>query len=78
MTLEELKESLESMPDKELFRFLKRCICRSISELSNTESDANATLDIVYSECQRRGKERLYDKTYETISKHPEACEVVA
>lgn len=74
MTLEQLKESLELMSDKDLFRFLKKSICRSIAEVSNTHSDANETLDMVYSECARRGKERLYDKTYETVSKNPEAC----
>lgn len=76
MTLEQLKESLEQMSDKDLFRFLKKSICRSIAEVSDTLSDANETLDMVYSECARRGKERLYDKTYETVSKHPEACAV--
>jgi hypothetical protein len=78
MTLEQLKETLESMSDKELFRFLKRSICRSLVEFADPHSDANETLDIVYSECQRRGKERLYDKTYENVSKNPEACEAVS
>ena len=75
MTLEQLKEAVEQMSEKDLFRFLKKSICRSLSEVSDTASDANETLDIVYSECQRRGKERLYDKTLETMSKNPEACE---
>ncbi len=74
MTLEQLKESVEQMSEKDLFRFLKKSICRSLVEVADTTSDANETLDIVYSECQRRGKERLYDKTFETVSKHPEAC----
>ena len=74
MTLEQLKESVEQMSEKDLFRFLKKSICRSLTEASDTTSDANETLDIVYSECQRRGKERLYDKTLETVSKNPDAC----
>ncbi len=78
MTLEQLKESLESMSDKDLFRFLKKSICRSLAEVDDEHSDANETLDIVYSECQRRGKERLYDKTYETVSKNPESCSALA
>lgn len=78
MTLEQLKESVESMSDKDLFRFLKKSICRSLAEVDDVNSDANETLDIVYSECQRRGKERLYDKTYETVSKNPEACVALA
>lgn len=77
MTLDQLKEQLESLPDKELFRFLKKSICRSLAEVDDPHSDANETLDIVYSECQRRGKERLYDKTFETVSKNPEACEAI-
>ena len=74
MTLEQLKESLEQMSEKDLFRFLKKSICRSLAEVADTTSDANETLDIAYSECQRRGKERLYDKTFETVSKNPDAC----
>lgn len=74
MTLEQLKEEVEQMSEKDLFRFLKKSICRSLVEADDTTSDANETLDIVYSECQRRGKERLYDKTFETVSKNPEAC----
>ncbi len=74
MTLEELKESVEQMSEKDLFRFLKKSICRSLTEVNDAASDANETLDIVYSECQRRGKERLYDKTFETVSKNPETC----
>lgn len=74
MKLEQLKEAVEQMSEKDLFRFLKQSICRSLLEVNDTVSDANETLDIVYSECQRRGKERLYDKTFETVSKNPEAC----
>ncbi len=74
MTLEQLKEMVEQMSEKDLFRFLKKSICRSLVEISDTASDANETLDIVYSECQRRGKERLYDKTFETVSKNPDTC----
>lgn len=74
MKLEQLKEAVEQMSEKDLFRFLKQSICRSLLEANDTVSDANETLDIVYSECQRRGKERLYDKTFETVSKNPEAC----
>ncbi len=74
MKLEQLKETVEQMSEKDLFRFLKQSICRSLNEASNTASDANEILDIVYSECQRRGKERLYDKTLEAVSKNPDAC----
>ena len=74
MKLEQLKETVEQMSEKDLFRFLKQSICRSLTEVSNAASDANEILDIVYSECQRRGKERLYDKTVEAVAKNPDAC----
>ena len=74
MDLEKLKESLENLSDKELFRHLRLLICQSLDQLDHPSPEINATLDIVFSECQRRGKERLYDKTFETISTHPEMC----
>ena len=74
MTLEQLKETVEQMSEKDLFRFLKKSICRSLAEVSDATSDANDTLDIVYFECQRRGKERLYDKTLEAVSNNPDVC----
>jgi len=74
MTLEQLKETVEQMSEKDLFRFLKKSICRSLAEVNDAASDANDTLDIVYFECQRRGKERLYDKTLETVSNNPDIC----
>lgn len=76
MDLEELKEQLEGLTEKELFRYLRKLICRSISEVEAPSADTNAILDMVYSECQMRGKERLYDKTFESVSKNPEICEV--
>ena len=76
MDLEELKEQLEGLTEKDLFRYLRKLICKSMSETESPSIDTNAILDMVYSECQDRGKERLYDKTFESVSKHPEICEV--
>lgn len=76
MDLEELKEQLEGLSEKELFRYLRKLICKSIAELDHPAADTNAIMDMVYSECQIRGKERLYDKTFESVTKHPEICEV--
>ena len=74
MDLEELKVKLEGLPEKELFRYLRELICKSLAEGDHGETDA--ILDMVYFECQERGKERLYDKTFESVSKHPEICDI--
>lgn len=76
MDLEALKEQLEAMSDQELFRFLRKLICQSFVDISKHDDFLSAELDIVYTECQLRGKERLYDKIYETISNDPDTCEV--
>jgi len=74
--LEELKEELENMSEKDLFRYLRKLICKSFAEQDQPTSDTNAVLDIVYSECYLRGKERLYDKTFESLSNNPAICDV--
>lgn len=76
MDLEELKVQLEGLTEKELFRYLRKLICESLATDDHAETETNAILDMVYSECQERGKERLYDKTFESVSKHPELCDV--
>ena len=76
MNLEKLEESLPNMPDKALFRFVKRCVCQAVLGLSDSASQAKAALDIVYLECQRRGKERLYDMAFELVNRHPERCQI--
>lgn len=76
MDLDTLKEQLENMSDQELFRYLRKSICRSFAHLQEHDDELSAELDIVYSECQRRGKERLYDKIYESISNDPATCGV--
>lgn len=75
MDLEALKEELEGLSEKELFRYLRKLICKSLAELEHPKVETNEVLDMVYSECQTRGKERLYDKTFESVSKNPEICE---
>ena len=76
MNLEQVKEQLEAMSDKELFRYLRRLICQSLQELDHPAPEANEVMDMVFSECQSRGKERLYDKTYEAVTKNPALCQV--
>jgi len=74
MDLEELEELLERMSDQELFRFLRKSICKSFMDIQHHHDDLSNELDVVFSECQRRGKERLYDKIYESISSDPDVC----
>ncbi len=76
MDLEALKEELEGLSEKELFRYLRKLICKSLAELEHPKEETNEVLDMVYSECQMRGKERLYDKTFESVSKNPEICDI--
>jgi hypothetical protein len=76
MNLEQVKEQLEAMSDKELFRYLRQLICQSLDELDHPSLETNEIMDMVFSECQIRGKERLYDKTYEAVTKNPDLCRV--
>jgi len=75
MDLEALKEELEGLSEKDLFRYLRKLICKMLSESQSPIEDTNEILDMVYSECQIRGKERLYDKTFESVSNNPDICE---
>lgn len=76
MDLEALKEELEGLSEKDLFRYLRKLICKSLTQNEHPTEETNEVLDMVYSECQMRGKERLYDKTFESVSKNPDICEV--
>lgn len=77
MNLEKLEESLPAMPDKALLKVVKRCLCQALTGLARPGLQVREMLDIVYLECQRRGKERLYDALYETVSQHPERCRIL-
>ncbi len=74
MEIDALKELLEQMSDQDLFRFLRRSICKSFIDIEHHHNDLSDELDVVFSECQRRGKERLYDKIYESICNDPNLC----
>jgi hypothetical protein len=76
MKLEKLEEALCRMSDKALIRYVKRLVCVSISGKLGAANEAKEALDMVYVECSRRGKERLYDSVYASVSQHPERCEL--
>ena len=74
--IDKLENALTRMSDKALMRFLRRCACKSMLGLGELDSEVRTALDLVYLECSRRGKERLYDTAYAAISTHPERCQL--
>jgi hypothetical protein len=75
MKIEKLEDALCRMSDKALIRFIKRLVCKSLLGVADTAVEARQALDMVYVECSRRGKERLYDSVYASVAQHPERCE---
>lgn len=76
MNLVELQQTLEEMSERELSRFVKRCICHSFTgESIFPEIDTGVALDMVHSECIRRGIEKLYDMAQESVTKNPGVCD---
>jgi hypothetical protein len=78
MKIEKLERALSHMSNKALIRFVKRCVCRAMLGSGNCteEGEAKEALDMVYVECSRRGKERLYDTVYASVTHHPERCDI--
>ena len=77
MNLEQFRETLENLKDGELIHSAQRCVCMSLADVGNPKAESHAMLDLIYAECTRRGKERLYDKIYEAVSREPQVCEVL-
>ena len=76
MKIEKLETALGRMSDKALIRFIKRCVCKTLLGVDAVANEAREALDMVYMECSRRGKERLYDTAYSTTLSHPERCDI--
>ena len=74
MKLEEFRQELEALRDKELYQYAQRCVCLSIADTANLKAESHSMLDFIYAEFTRRGKERLYDKAYETVCREPNLC----
>ena len=73
----QLEERFSRMSNQALTQFAKPYICQTIHSDKNNKTEreaAGAVLDLIYTECTRRGIEKLYDMTYEAVSKHPEIC----
>lgn len=76
MKVDKLERALSRMPEKALLRFVKRCVCKTLLGVDNAAGEARVALDMVYVECSRRGKERLYDTAYASVSRNPECCDL--
>lgn len=77
MKLEEFRDELEAARDGDLLRYVQRCLCISLTGDNSPKAESQAMLDLLYAECARRGKERLYDKAYETVCRKPDVCKVL-
>ncbi len=77
MNIEEFRESLDTLGNGDLIRCVQKYVCLSLAEAGNPAAQSHTLLDLVYGECARRGKERLYDKVYESVCRQPQVCKVL-
>lgn len=76
MRIERLEHALHNMSEKALLRFVRRSVCQVLAGAAEKTEEGREVLDLVYIECQRRGKEKLYDTVYSTVSRHPDRCDL--
>jgi len=74
MNLEEFREKLETLKDSELIHYVQKYVCLSLADANHTTAESHTLLDLVYAECVRRDRERLYDKVYESVCRQPQVC----
>ena len=77
MNLEEFRETLETLKDSELIKYIQKYVCLSLADADNPAAQSHTLLDLIYVECIRRNKERLYDKAYESVCRQPAVCKVL-
>ena len=77
MNLEEFRETLETLKDSELIKYVQKYVCLSLADAGDPSAHSHTLLDLVYAECVSRGKERLYDKAYESVCRRPTVCKVL-
>jgi len=77
MNSDEFRETLETLKHSELIRYIQKYVCLSLADVNNPQAESHILLDLIYIECVRRDKERLYDKVYETVCKQPQMCSVM-
>lgn len=77
-TIRLLEEQLEGMSQQELNKFTRQIFCQKMysnqQQLIN-QYDPSTTLDLIHSEYLRRGLEKHYDMTCESVSKNPDVCD---
>ncbi|MCF6209441.1 MAG: hypothetical protein L3J88_09835 [Gammaproteobacteria bacterium] len=74
MKIDRLEHALPNMSEKALVRFVRRSVCQALMGAGKEADEGREVLDLVYVECSRRGKEKLYDTVYASISQNPEHC----
>ncbi|MFV2055842.1 MAG: hypothetical protein ACC707_05205 [Thiohalomonadales bacterium] len=75
--LQQLEEKFGQLSNQALTQFAKPYICQIVyTENADVKEEASGVLDMIYTECVGRGIEKLYDLTYEAVSKNPELCNV--
>jgi hypothetical protein len=77
MDIDKFRETLELTSDSELVRYVHTYVCLSLADTSNPASKSHEMLDLVYTECSRRGIEHLYDMSYKRACSQPQACKVL-
>jgi hypothetical protein len=77
MNLEDFRETLEALKDSELIKYVQKYVCLSLADAGDPLANSHTMLDLVYAECIRRDKERLYDKAYESVCRQPKVCKVL-
>jgi hypothetical protein len=76
-SINELVVKLEEMSHQELTKFTKQCICQKLYTNSppfGDHLDPSTVLDMIHAEYLRRGREKHYDMTYESVAKNPDIC----
>jgi hypothetical protein len=77
MNLEDFRETLETLKDSELIKYVQKYVCLSLADAEDPTANSHTLLDLIYVECIRRKKERLYDKAYESVCRQPAVCKVL-
>lgn len=76
MRIDRLENALQKMSEKALLRFVRRSVCRVLAGAGEKAEEGRQVLDLVYVECSRRGKEKLYDTVYSVVSRYPDRCDL--
>ena len=54
MNLEEFRETLETLKDSELIKYVQRYVCLSLADAEDPSANSHTLLDLIYVECIRR------------------------